>query len=151
MINMMEQTGADLSFAGTDFYGNAVTATDLIMAAGKSLTIVDGKPIVDLSQLGTQFNLGTEEMRAGLAEGIETLAQNEIDMLDAAIKLLETIVAMEEIGKIDTDKNGLEMDELFNLGPDGEILSIKDLSGIAQSLREAGVPIDQIRIGSNTL
>ena len=151
MINMMEQTGVDLGFAATEFSGDAITAADLIKAAGQALTIVDGQPIVDLSKLGTQFNLGTEEMRAGLAEGIQTLAQNEIVMIDAAIKLLETIVAMEEIGKIDEDKDGLDLSELFNLGPEGEILGIKDLSAIVTNLEALGVPIDEIRIGSNSL
>jgi hypothetical protein len=41
-------------------------------------------------------------------------------MIDSAIKLLETIVAMEEISDIDIDNNGIELGELFNLTDNGE-------------------------------
>lgn len=156
MINMMEQTGVDLGFAATEFSGDAVTAADLIKAAGQALTIVDGQPIVDLSKLGTQFNLGTEEMRKGLAEGIQTLAQNEIEMIDAAISLLETIVAMKKIGDIDTDKNGLELDELFVLDEDNNATEFKEgvtetFGEVEQALREAGIEVSEVKIGSFTL
>lgn len=156
IINMMEQTGVDLGFAATEFSGDAVTAADLIKAAGQALTIVDGQPIVDLSKLGTQFNLGTEEMRKGLAEGIQTLAQNEIEMIDAAISLLETIVAMEKIGDIDTDKNGLELDELFVLDEDNNATEFKEgvtetFGEVEQALRGAGIEVSEVKIGSFTL
>lgn len=156
LINMMDQTGVDLKFAAQGFGEDADLATELIMAAGKSLTIVDGKPIVDLSKMGEQFNLGTEGMRAGLAEGIQTLAQNEIDMIDAAISLLETIVAMEEIGDIDVDKNGLNMEELFVLDEKGNATDFQEgvtdsFEATKKGLEEIGINASEVKIGAFTL
>lgn len=93
MINMMDQAGVDLSNMATGFNEKADLATELIKAAAHNLTTVDGETVIDLSGLGTQFNLSTKDMRNGLAKGIQTIAESQIDMIDAEIALLETIVA----------------------------------------------------------
>lgn len=122
MISMMEQTGVDLTDASLGFFkdseqfnNNAEAAAALINEASNSLITIDGEVLIDLSQFGDNFVVGAEGMKSGLAEGIQTLAENQIDMIDAQIQLLETIVAMEEISDIDIDNDGIELGELFTV------------------------------------
>jgi len=53
-------------------------------------------------------------MAEGVDAGIDALADEQIKMLDSMIQLLETVVAMEELGKIDVQGNGLDFNELFD-------------------------------------
>lgn len=118
MINMMEQMGVDLSTVATSVNGNTVSAMELLKAAGQSMTIVDGVPMVSLTNFGESFKLDTEGMRNGIAEGIHTLASEQIELIDSQIAILETVVAMEKIGdELDIDQSGLiDLDEI--LSPD---------------------------------
>lgn len=123
MINMMEQMGVDLSTVATSVNGNTVSAMELLKAAGQSMTIVDGVPMVSLTNFGESFKLDTEGMRNGIAEGIHTLASEQIELIDSQIAILETVVAMEKIGdELDVDQSGLiDLDEI--LSPDKKSFS----------------------------
>lgn len=121
MINMMEQTGVLLENGSSrfladvgDFTTDAEVAAALIEQATSALTIVDGEVLVDLSKFGTNFQMGTEGMRAGLAEGIQDLAKGQIDLLDAEIAFLETVVASEKaFAELESDGDGIiNADEL---------------------------------------
>ena len=47
------------------------------------------------------------------------MANSQVKMLDGLIAMLELIVAMEDLGDIDINGNGIEFDELFELKDDG--------------------------------
>jgi len=52
-------------------------------------------------------------LKANVGEGIKEIANSQIKMLDSMIQLLETVVAMEELGDIDVEGNGIDFGELF--------------------------------------
>ena len=110
--NMITMMGDDVLAAAGIFTNDSQTAADLIEAGAAALTNVDGETFVDLSKLGTNFNLGAEGMKEGLTEGIHTLAENQIEMLDAEIALLETVVKTQEaFDSISGDDNKIDLSE----------------------------------------
>lgn len=90
--NMITMMGDEALRAAGVFKDKTTTSADLLLAGAGALANVDGKTMVDLSKLGADFNLGAKGMKEGLTKGIHTLAANQIAMLDAEIKMLETIV-----------------------------------------------------------
>lgn len=117
MINMMSSAGVALQTEAGEFKFNADTASELMQAAGQALVNVDGETFVDLSKLGTQFQFGAEGMQEGLMKGIKIIAKSQIELLDAEIAMLETVVKTEEaFSSIDLDENKgiLSNDELIN-------------------------------------
>ena len=127
MINMMESAGVDLEKAGFSFNGKALTTSELMQAAGQALVNVDGETFVDLSKLGTQFQFGAEGMKEGLMKGIKIIAKSQIELLDAEIAMLETVVKTEEaFESIDTDENkGILSSEELKTGLFGDIDAFK--------------------------
>lgn len=97
MITMLEETGVDLSTVATSFNGEAVNASNLIRAAARALTSVDGEIFVDLETLGKDFNLSALGMQEGLEGGIKTLAASQIDLIDSQIAFLEGVIAFQEL------------------------------------------------------
>ena len=129
MLNMMEQAGVDLRSTGlglvkdaTEFDSSAALFTALMQEAAGALTTVDGKTVVDLSQFGDNFTLGAEGMRTGIAEGIQVIAESQIDMIDAEIALLETIVQSQQaFESLDLDENGvIDVSEIEFFGENPE-------------------------------
>lgn len=130
MLNMMQQAGVDLRDVGlglqedgTQFNSSADLFTALMQEAASALTTVDGKTVVDLSQFGDNFKIGAEGMRNGLAEGIQIIAENQIDMIDAEIALLETVVASQEaFDKVAGEDNVIDAEDLIpDINGDGII------------------------------
>ena len=130
MLNMMQQAGVDLRDVGlglqedgTQFNSSADLFTALMQEAASALTTVDGKTVVDLSQFGDNFKIGAEGMRNGLAEGIQIIAENQIDMIDAEIALLETVVASQEaFDKVAGEDNVIDVEDLIpDINGDGII------------------------------
>ena len=107
MINMMESAGVDLEKAGLSFNGKALTASELMQAAGRALVNVDGETFVDLSKIGLDFKLNTEKMKGGLMDGIKLIAESQIDLLDAEILFLETIVKTQKAFEALEGKDGI--------------------------------------------
>lgn len=105
--NMITFMGDETLRAAGVFTDDSQTAAELISAAAKSLVNIDGETFVDLSKIGTAFNLGAEGMKDGLSKGIKTLAQNQIDMLDAEIMLLETVVKTQDVFKNLSGEDGV--------------------------------------------
>ena len=104
--NMVLMMGDEILQDATIWGEKTTTASELLLAGSSALTNVSGKNMIDLSKLGTQFNLGAEQMGEGLMKGIHTLAKNQIDMLDAEIAFLETYAKTEEIFKnLDTSED----------------------------------------------
>lgn len=104
--NMVLMMGDEILQDATIWGEKTTTASELLLAGSSALTNVSGKNMIDLSKLGTQFNLGAKQMGEGLMKGIHTLAKNQIDMLDAEIAFLETYAKTEEVfSNLDTDSD----------------------------------------------
>lgn len=112
--NMITMMGDDVLYAAGITSKKMNGAANLLDAGAQALVNVDGETFVDLSKLGANFNLGATNMKEGLTKGIHTLAQNQIDMLDAEIAMLETVVQTQEVfdSIADEDKK-LSIDELM--------------------------------------
>jgi len=55
-------------------------------------------------------------MGENVSKGISSMAKSQVKMLDGMIQLLETIVAMEQLGDIDVDTdNILDLSEIFKV------------------------------------
>ena len=82
------------------------------------MTNVDGKGVkINLENLGIDFVSGADNAKQNFADGVNKLAESQIAMLDAAIKVLEVVVAMEQLGDIDVNgDNQLNLGEIFNIG-----------------------------------
>lgn len=94
--NMITMMGDEVLRSAGILNDDTSTAADLLISASSALANVDGKTVVDLTKLGTNFNVGAENMKEGLTKGIHTLAQNQIAILDAEIQMLETVVKTQE-------------------------------------------------------
>lgn len=115
MKNLAIMSGNDLTFMGQTIYADGSGAAELIEMAMNALSNVDADGVkVDFSKLGQSFSGGAADMASGFDDAIKTMAKAQIEMLDAEIAMLEAIVAMEKLGDIDVDKNGiLDPSELF--------------------------------------
>lgn len=152
--DMVLMMGDEILQDATIWGEKTTTASELLLAGSSALTNVSGKNMIDLSKLGTQFNLGAEQMGEGLMKGIHTLAKNQIDMLDAEIAFLETYVKTEEVFKSldESGDNKLDFDELikglFGEGEDWKTASADKESEIFKVLRSQG---DQFIFGLSDL
>lgn len=112
--NMITMMGDDVLTATFGTKDKMVTAAELLDAGAQALVNVDGETFIDLSKLGMDFKLGATDMKKGLTEGIHVLAQNQIDMLDAEIAMLQTIVDTQEtFDSIAGEDKKLSVDELM--------------------------------------
>ena len=108
MSNLAATSGEKLMFFGQEIDGSAENAAALIQKGYSALSNVDGKGVkVDLSKMGIDFASGADNAKNNFDKGIKSLAESNIAMLDAAIQVLEVVVAMEELGNIDVDNNGI--------------------------------------------
>ena len=115
MSSMIEASGGNLEWMGMNAKNASERAAELIRMGMGALSNVDGEGVkINLEELGADFDLGAEGMADGFASGIQEVAKSQVEMLDAAIQMLETIVAMEEIGNIDTEGNGIDLGNIFN-------------------------------------
>lgn len=131
--NMVLMMGDEILQDATIWGEKTTTASELLLAGSSALTNVSGKNMIDLSKLGTQFNLGAEQMGEGLMKGIHTLAKNQIDMLDAEIAFLETYAKTEEVfanldtsedKKIDWNELGAGLFNAEGLDENGELFKL---------------------------
>ena len=113
MGNLAQQTGA-IKLSGDTVLTNCQDAAALIERGAAALSVAaDGSIKVDLSKLGIDFSTGASDLKANVGKGIQEIAKSQIEMLDSMIQLLETIVAMEELGDIDVEGNGIDFNEMF--------------------------------------
>lgn len=114
-LNNLAAIGDDIEFMGYTLDGSLENASKLIQKGFNSLKNIDGEGTkVDLSNFGVDFASGADQMNANIENGIHELADSQIQMIDAMIQLLETIVAMEELGNIDVDENNIfNFDDIF--------------------------------------
>lgn len=147
--NMISFMGDDVLREAGILNDKSQTASDLILAASGALKNVGGETFVDLSALGANFNTGSEAMKEGLMKGIQNLAKSQIEIIDAEIKVLETVVnSQDAFEKLKGDKTELTADDLLpklptDYGPIQEALApLEDL--LQNYTFEAGQTIHDI-------
>lgn len=114
MSNLVTMSNGELEWMGMTSENASQRAAELIKLGMSALANVDGKGVqVALSKLGGDFVNGAAAMKGGLDKGIKVMAQEQIKMLDAQIMMLEAVVAMEELGDIDVDGNGIDKWDIF--------------------------------------
>lgn len=120
MSNTAQLSGQTIEFMGYQIDGSAENAAALIQKGFSALSNVDGSGVkIDLGKLGADISGGAANMAKGFDTGIRSMADSQIKMLDAAINMLEGIVAMQNI---DIDGDGfLSMDELFEFDDNGKV------------------------------
>ena len=121
MSNLAQISGQKMMFFGQEIDGSAETAAALIQKGYSALSNVDGKGVkIDLSKMGIDFAAGADNAKNNFDKGVQSLAKAQIAMLDAAIRVLEIVVAMESLGDIDVDSdNQLDLGEIFTLDDSG--------------------------------
>ena len=106
IINQLDSAGIELSTVAEGFNDDTQTASDLIRAAARALTVIDGETFVDLSKLGETFKVSADGMKEGLTDGIKIIAESQIELIDAQIAVLETVVKTQEaFEKVDLDQD----------------------------------------------
>lgn len=112
--NMISFMGDDVLREAGILNDKSQTASDLILAASGALKNVGGETFVDLSALGANFNTGSEVMKEGLMKAVQNLAKSQIEVIDAEIKVLETVVASQNaFEKLKGDKTELTVEDLM--------------------------------------
>ena len=106
LITTLDAMGVSAQQIGAKVGGQITSMSDLINRAFETLTYIDGKPILNLSKLGDEFQASASGMSSGIEGGIHDLAEDQIAMLDAAIQMLDTIAAFEDLS-VDVDGNGI--------------------------------------------
>lgn len=154
MSNLAAATGSEIEFMGKTIDGKLETAADLIESGFNSLSNVDGKGVqIDMAKLAKNLDTGATKMGEGFDDAVRKMAESQVHMLDAMIQVLETIVAMEKLGKIDIDKNGLlSVSEIFdgeNFTPlfDGVreyLLNSEALKPLLDDLKVNGVTLKEL-------
>lgn len=147
MNNMAAASGQTLSFMGQTLSGKAEDAAALIEAGMGALKNIDGEGVkIALDSLGVDFATGAADMTGDFDTGIKEMAKSQIKMLDAAIRMLEAIVAMENI-----DINGdgaFDLGEIFANGADSS-------GGFTQPvmdwLRQIDIATGGIQVGAQSL
>lgn len=146
-VNIVNQMSAMAEAAGVDFEIKGMNAAQLIEKGMSALTNVDGEGVkIAMEGIGFDFLSGAEEMGLSFDDGIKEVAKSQIKMLDAAIRILEAMVAMEDI---DVDNSGyLEMDEIFANGEDASKGWTTKVENWAENLNASA---GEIRIGGKSL
>jgi len=148
MNNMAAASGQTLSFMGQTLSGKAEDAAALIEAGMSALKNIDGEGVkIALDSLGVDFATGAADMTGDFDTGIKEMAKSQIKMLDAAIRMLEAIVAMENI-----DANGDGLFDPSEIFADGSGLTSKDFTPAMNSwIRQMDAAAGGIEIGGKSL
>lgn len=116
-VNLINHMDAMAQAAGEEFSIGGQNAAQLIESGLSALKNIDGEGVkVSLENIGVEFLSGADGMVANFDDGIKEVAKGQIEMLDAAIQILETIVAMEQLGDIDVEGNGIDTTDIFKGG-----------------------------------
>ena len=116
MNNIAGTSGQTIEIAGVQLDGSMEAAAAAIQKGAKALKVTaDGSIKVDLSGFGIDLAAGANSMQEGVDRGIDAIADSQIKMLDSMIQLMETIVAMEQLGDIDVEGDGIDFSNLFEM------------------------------------
>ena len=135
---VMEETGEKMTFMGRELDGKALTAAQFIQEGFEHLEHIDGKGLmVSLKGFGVDFAAGAQAMGGDFEKGMKEFAKTQVKLLDGLIAFMETIVAMEQLEDIDSEKDGiLSFENLFSSLSDGTAYANKELIEIIQGWQE---------------
>ena len=113
--NMAAAAGEELVIAGVKFDKDGEMVSKLIADGFSNIKSVEGKGAqIDLSGIGLNLVAEGSNLDAGMQAGIKAIAAAQISAIDAAIAVLEVVVAMEQIGDIDVDDDmKISLPEIF--------------------------------------
>lgn len=147
--NMIDFMGDEILSSGEYFQGQSITAADLIQKGFDAISMIDGEAYVDLSKLGDSFKLGSADMKEGIVAGMKNVAKSQVEMLDAAISILETVVAIQSL---DLEGDGLDFGDIFvgntEYFTEGWSTGIKT---VVDNLEKAGIDAESVEIANHTL
>ena len=153
---------------GEDIEGNAIkldgsleSAAKLIEKGASALTVDStGKIKVALGDIGIDFEAGSGEMSDGIDAGIKEIANSQIKMLDGMIRLLEVIVAMEQLGDVTGGDHTIDFTDFFidigdgfaKLADNDQITEwVKYLLNLNDKENDLYKALDQIKINNESL
>ena len=114
MNNIAGASGQTIEIAGVQLNGSMEAAAAAIQKGAKALKVTaDGSIKVDLSGFGIDLAAGANSMQEGVDKGIDAIADSQIKMLDSMIQLMETIVAMEQLGDITGEDNEINIKDIL--------------------------------------
>jgi hypothetical protein len=109
----VELSGEELVIGGQHFANSSEMADYLIQRGISAFTEIDGEGMkVSLAALGENAQIGVEDMSAGINAAVKQMAQSQMDMLDAQIKFLEGIVALQNLNSI-AGEDGWQLSDIF--------------------------------------
>ena len=158
--NIITTASSLLEAAGQDFSVKGMNAAQLIELAGSNLKVVGGKLQVDLSASGMDITGSIGDLKNQMTDGIQELAKSEIEMLDAEIQVLEVLAAMEKLGDVDVNGNGInfEIGDLFTFDENGnEVFTdefknyLGDLQSIVETMPQVEEALKNIKVGAKSL
>lgn len=144
MNNMALVSGQTLTFMGQTLDGSAESAAAVIEKGFSALTNIDGKGVkIALGNIGSGFELGADAMAGDFDKGLKAMAKSQIKMLDAAINMLEAIVALEEL---DVEGDGIDFEDIFSDEEGTEFTT-----GAEKWLKQIEQTVGEIEIGGLSL
>ena len=145
--NIIQTASGLMEAAGKEFSIKGKTAAQLMQEGLENIKVVGGKAQVDLSKQGMNFTSGIKDLKSNLTDGIRTLAKAEIEMLDAEIKVFEVLAAMEQLGDVDVNGNGIafEIEDIFDVNRangwttsfEAYLKNLKNMADSSEELKEA--------------
>ena len=115
-MNNIAALGGPIELAGVKLDGSMEAAAELIQKGAEALTTVDtGELKVNLGAISADLSSSASFMQQSVTDGIQAVAKSQVEMLDGLIAMLELIVQMEALGDIDTDSNGIDLSDLFEV------------------------------------
>lgn len=142
----LEASGQEFNLAGMNYH-------QAMRAAAGAMTAANGEIVVDLAKLGTNFSAGMDDMAMGLQEGLRTMAEEQIAIIDSMIAMLETLLTLQQLGDlggIDFNGNGLfDFAEVFAY--DSEKAALVLTQGAQEWLTGIQMAVGFIEIGGKTL
>ena len=150
MQDIANATGETMYFMGYEIKRGTDAAAKLIEAGyGSFATSAKHAGEIDLSGLtniGVNLKTSANEMAKGIEDGIHSYAASQVQMLDAAIHILETVVAMEGISDaIDSEGTNITLEDLYvNINDKNKGLK-KDITGAVKKFMLAADGNEQMQ------
>ena len=159
------QTGKDMKFMGMTISQDGTSAAELIEKGFKAMTldVESGNTVLSLDKLsaelgeaGFDFKAGAEGFDENIQDGIHEFAKSQVKMLDGMIKFVETIAAMEKLGDLDIEGNGIDFNDIFSQpfyepGKGAIWNYTEQYQKVAQDLLNSGKDLEGIKVGAYTL
>lgn len=145
MANMVELSGGQLEWMGITFENAAEMSATMIEQGMSALTNVKGDGVkISMAKLGSEFNIGVDDMAAGFEKGFHEMARTQIKMLDAQINFLEGVVALQELAGED---NFIDFNEVFATDEKG----IRFAEDYVNKFVDIADQLKTIKVGDNNL